>query len=67
MVDKGRSLCKCRILWYLQEIELVLHSLVLGPSPGAKARGDNTMGGGVDTGHESIYAAASHTPPVMVW
>ena len=25
--------------------EVVLHSLMLGPSPGAKARGDHTMGG----------------------
>ena len=34
-----------------------MHSLLLGPSPGAKARGDHrdqTMGG-VNTGDESIY------------
>ena len=31
--------------------EVVLHCLKLGPSPGAKARGDHT----IDTGHESIH------------
>ena len=34
--------------------EVVLHGLMLGPSPGVKARGDHTRGGGVNTGHESI-------------
>ena len=56
MVDEGRSLCKRWILSYLQEIQLseeikgwrevVLHSLMLGPS-----------GGCVDTGHGSKSAS----------
>ena len=33
---------------------MVLHSLMLGPSPGAKARGPYHERG-VNTGHESIY------------
>ena len=64
MLDGGRSLCKCCILWYLQDIQLseeikgrwmgILHGLMLGPSPGAKTAGNHTMGGSVDAGHGSI-------------
>ena len=35
--------------------EIVLHSLMLGPSRGAKARGDHTMGGGVSTRDTRAY------------
>ena len=35
--------------------EIVLRSLMLGPSRGAKARGDHTMGGGVSTRDTRAY------------
>ena len=47
----------CRILSKVRKLredgwEVVLPSLMLGPSPGARARGDHTMGG--CAGHGSI-------------
>ena len=36
--------------------EAVLHSLMLGPSPGARVYRNHTIGwGGVNTGYESLY------------
>ena len=42
--------------------EIVLHSLMLGPSRGAKARGDHTMGGGVSTRDTRAYCVYFNIP-----